>query len=361
MDRQAYEHLTGAVIGGKYKLLRYLTTTKMSVVYQAVDIRTMTAAAVKIHLSEDSRHLLLFEREAELARLLRHPHLVSSYDHNMVGVSVKGLIVRFIALQWVDGISLHEIIDRNRKTAATVDLAQAAVLIREIADALSYAHQNRIIHRDVKPTNILVDVRRGAMLIDFGIARIKPEQTVDAKPIADTIGNRVESLGIRPDKRGGLGAVRYRSPEQVLRLEDIAEHCDQYSLAITLYEYVTNGISPYQEWMVTQTKTGSLNDPEYLRSMWNSAHLQGTLTPLHQLRPDVSEATWLTIKRALEREPKNRFPSVAAFATAFERSLKPHSGARQEKPAPNDKSDSSRIQISVADLLKQIKLISRPK
>ncbi len=111
----------------------------MSVVYQAVDIRTMTAAALKIHLSEDPRQLRLFEREAELARLLRHPHIDSCLDHNLSGISVNGLNIRYIALQWVDGISLHAIIERNRMTSATIDLAQASVLIRQIAEALRRA------------------------------------------------------------------------------------------------------------------------------------------------------------------------------------------------------------------------------
>lgn len=327
-----YEQLANVVLSGRYKLLRHITTTKMSVVYQAFDLRKNIATAIKIHLSQEPRHLKMFEREAELARRLQHDHIVSSYDHDLQGEIINGLPICYIALIWVDGSSLHETIQRNATLKKNISLQQASTLLTQIAGALEYAHHNRIIHRDVKPTNILMDVRRGPMLIDFGIAKIKSvDPSAASAKILDTIGAKVETIGSVQDKRTGMGAARYRSPEQVIGAEEITERCDQYSLAITLYECLSNGISPYQEWLEQAQKSREMS----ARHSWDVAHVQGVLTPLSSLRPEIPSSVSNVLKRALERNPKERYASCVQFADEFAKAV----NAMTTKPGTLSSSD----------------------
>ena len=214
----AIELSPGAVLGdgGRYRLERVLGTGGMASVWLATDTRLDRDVAVKVLsdvLALDEDYVRRFEREAQVAANLSHPHLVRVYDFSVDGPRP------YLVMEYVAGGSLAE---RLREPGART--WDAPTLARELLDALGYIHQAGVIHRDIKPANVLIGTDERARLTDFGIAQ----------PSGAT---RLTKTGVV------VGSGRYIAPE-VMRGEPASERSDLYSLGVLIEECLTDRSTP---------------------------------------------------------------------------------------------------------------------
>jgi len=215
--------LTGNLIDGRYQLLRQMDAGGMATIYEAIDTRLDRRVAVKImhaHLAQDEQFVERFIREAKAAAALSHPNIVAVQDQ---GWNQSGIPAVFIVMELVDGHTLREYLNERGKIA----IADGIKFLLPVLSALGAAHRLGIVHRDVKPENILVSKEGRIKITDFGLAK--------GAMIGSTM--TAESSVI-------LGSVSYLSPEQVSR--GIADsRSDVYSAAITAFEIFT-GTKPFE-------------------------------------------------------------------------------------------------------------------
>ena len=249
----------------------------MAVVLQARDTRHNRELALKLFRPEVSAALAdeRFEREIQVVARLNHPHIVPLFDS---GAAAECL---YYVMPLVRGESLRQRIDREGRFA----LADALRLTIDVCGALDYAHRHGIVHRDIKPENILLSEGH-ALVTDFGIAH-----AIDL-----AAGERLTSIGLT------LGTPAYLSPEQAAGANDIDGRSDQYSLACVLFELLT-GKPPFA-------------GPTTMALL--AQHLSQLAPSVASLRPEVPDAVERAISRALEKEPGDRFDSVADLARALE-------------------------------------------
>ena len=208
--------MSSKLLLGRYEVIEKIGEGGMSVVYKAKDRLLNRYVAIKILRPEfikDEQFIENFRKESQAAAGLSHPNIVSVYD-----VGKEGNI-HFIVMELIDGKSLSQVIEETGK----LDYKEAISIAKQVASALSLAHKNHIIHRDVKPHNILITSSGTAKLADFGIAR-----AVSRESLAE--GN--EKI---------MGSVHYFSPEQA-RGAYVDERSDLYSLGIVLYEMLTGKV-----------------------------------------------------------------------------------------------------------------------
>jgi eukaryotic-like serine/threonine-protein kinase len=260
----------------RYEICEELGRGGMAVVYRAVDLRHKRDVAVKVMLQELTQTVGAerFLREIETAARLQHPHIVPVFDS---GKSDDRL---FFVMPLIEGESLRSRLQREKR----LPVDEALRLVREVADALDYAHGVGVVHRDVKPENILLS-RGHALLADFGIARAQTQSGTQA----------LTRAGV------SLGTPRYMSPEAAVGDEDIGPRSDVYALAAVLFELLT-GEPPFD---------GRTNQQIVARQLTTDARRVRTLCP--DVPPQCDEA----IARALERVPEQRTQSARAFADAL--------------------------------------------
>ena len=269
---------------GEFRILREIGRGGMGVVYEAEQTSLRRRVALKVlppALRADRQLYARFRREAEAAARLRHPGVVPVYSCGEAGGAP------FYAMERVEGDSLAERIRRRRRgedaglPADPAEYRRAAVeTAARVADALAYAHGRGILHRDVKPANILIEPDGTPRLTDFGLA-------LDLQAAGLTVAGEV------------LGSPQYMSPEQAFRREQpLDARTDVYSLAVTLYELLSLQL-PY-----AGTSAGDLL----------SALGAGELIPLHELDPGVPADLERVVMHALRKEPEQRYASAAEFA-----------------------------------------------
>ena len=263
----------------RYVLERELGRGGMATVYLARDVAGGRAVAVKAMHPELASALGLerFRREMEIAGSLSHPGIVPLVDSGRSGALL------YYVMPYVEGESLHDRLERERR----LPLDEAVRITRQIAEALSYAHGRGILHRDVKPDNILLtDHPTRALIADFGLAR--------AVGAADST---------KLTKTGTIvGTVHYMSPEQVREDRNIDERSDVYSLGCVLYEMLT-GAPPFLARTVTDLVL------KILRSQ---------PAPVSPVNPSVPPAVEQAIARALAKAPADRFATMGQFGAALE-------------------------------------------
>ena len=269
-----------AALGADFELKQKLGRGSMATVYLAREKALGRLVAVKVLLpgrASDETARKRFEREAKAAATLSHPNVVQVYRFGRLPDGTPYLVMRF-----VKGRTLEERLAAEGRLPA--DLARTVLL--GVASALAAAHTQGIVHRDVRPANILWDeAAHQALLADFGIAALLA-----------TSGEEVTKL----TKTGQMiGDPRYMSPEQLLD-QDLTELADMYAFGILGYELYT-GEGPYQAKTNTQ---------------WITAHLSAEPRDLKQMRPDADASTADLLKRCLNREPKHR-PSAAKAASTL--------------------------------------------
>jgi len=272
----------GATIRGKYRILEKLGAGGMATVYKARHLRFEEVWAVKVISEQCLAEPALverFQREAAIARRLRHENAVAIHD---VDETEDGR--PFIAMEFVAGRNLRAVLASEGPFAP----ARAIGVVAQVADALAAAHALGIVHRDIKPDNIMLCANDRVKVLDFGIARLAAE--------ARTTLTRTGSV---------MGTPDYMSPEQAMGLpgEKIDARTDIYSLGIVMYELLT-GELPFQ----SETPTGMLLQ-----------HIQAIPQAPHLKRPELNIPTALSevLLKALAKDPAERFSSVQAMAAAL--------------------------------------------
>ena len=279
-------------LADRYTVLRELGRGGMATVYLADDLRHGRQVAIKVLKAELG--VLLgpdrFAREIRVAAALNHPHILPLYDSGrMPGAgSEAGLL--FYVMPYVRGGSLRERLARERR----LPVDEAVGLVRQVALALDHAHAHGLVHRDVKPENILLHEGE-AMVTDFGIALAA----------ATDPGERLTETGLL------IGTPDYMSPEQATGERSLDARSDVYSLGCVLYELLT-GEPPHTSTSARSVIARRLTEPA---------------PRVRRVRPQVPPALDETLARALAVEPTQRFPTAAAFAEAL-------AGRATAAPAP---------------------------
>ncbi|HET9682920.1 MAG TPA: protein kinase, partial [Gemmatimonadaceae bacterium] len=264
-------------VGTQYLVDREIGRGGMSVVYRATDLRLHRKVAIKVlppELAFNADVRERFLREAQTAAQLSHPGIVPIYTVD----EAQGLV--FFVMALVEGESLAERL--AREVRLSVD--QARQILIGVADALAYAGAHGVVHRDVKPDNIMLDRVSGRPLVtDFGIAR------------AAAGDSRLTITGI------AIGTPAYMSPEQALGERELDVRSDVYSLGVIGYQMLA-GETPFK----------ASNTPAMLVK-----HVSEAPRPLLSLRPDVPPSLAYAISRALEKKPEARWTDAGAFREAL--------------------------------------------
>lgn len=259
----------GRVLAGRYQINGFIGEGGMSRVWRALDQNTGKNVAVKVlreEYSEDESFIRRFDREAQAASRMSHPNIVNLLD---VGVEEDG--TRYLVMEYVQGKTLKRFIQESG--ALRPEIA-AQIIIRVLA-ALQHAHQNGVVHRDIKPQNILIDKEGTVKVADFGIARMANAQTVNQTD---------ESV---------MGSVYYFSPEQA-RGAAVDARSDIYSVGVVFYEMLTGKV-PF---------TG--DSPVAIAMQ----HLQTAPIPPAEVNPSVSSALDFVVLHAMEKKPRRRYQSA---------------------------------------------------
>ncbi len=264
------------VLGGRYELTQRIASGGMASVWRAHDDVLARTVAVKLlhdHLAADDAFRERFRREAIAAAKLTHPNVVSLYDTGSEGDRV------YLVMEFVDGATLREVI----ADLGTMSPGQAAAIGERIARALDYAHERGLVHRDVKPANILMGDDGSVKVADFGIAK------------ADENDGDLTKTGMV------LGTAAYVAPEQITGEAPVDGRADQYALGCMLYEALT-GRQPFKGDSAVATAAQRLESaPPTVRAQ----------------RPDVPRGLDTIISRAMARNPEDRFVSAGALADAL--------------------------------------------
>lgn len=266
-----------SALGDAYRVERELSPGGMSRIFLATESSLGRAVVIKVLPAELANEVSAtrFRREIEIAARLQHPHILP-----VLTAGVSGSLLYFI-MPYVPGESLRHRLARERQ----LPMADALRVLHEIADALAYAHANGVLHRDVKPENILLESGH-AVLADFGIARALLQATADGSLTATGLG---------------IGTPGYMAPEQAAGERSVDARADVYALAVVGYEMIA-GLPPY-------------SGPSAQAVM--AAHLTSQPRALRELRPDVPPQIAQTLERGMAKLPDARFQTAAEFRDAL--------------------------------------------
>ncbi|MGH7603245.1 MAG: serine/threonine-protein kinase, partial [Gemmatimonadaceae bacterium] len=301
------------VLSANYELESEIGRGGMGIVYCARDRRLKREIAVKVlppELSFRADIRQRFLREAETAAQLNHPNIVPIYT-----VEERDNLVYFV-MAYIKGDNLGVRLQQH----GPVPPVEARRILREVADALAYAHNRNVIHRDIKPDNIIIDEETGrAMVTDFGIARA----------LTDSGDSRLTATGM------AIGTPAYMSPEQSAGDRAIDGRSDLYSLGVVGYQMLC-GQPPFV----------ASNTPSMLVK-----HLSEKPIPVDERWPDLPQDLSRAVMICLEKDPADRFPSAAAFAVALSGGAMPTLATRASQSA----SQGSRSETRDRDLIEPLR------
>jgi len=258
------------IISGKYKLLEHLGTGGMGSVYLCEHVLMRRRVALKVLPNDKvNDHVVLerFYREARAVAALDHRNIVRAHDIDHDGD------LHFLVLEYVDGSSLQYIVEKF----GPLTVARAANAIRQTADGLQHAHEAGLVHRDIKPGNLLLDRTGMVKILDLGLARF-----------FDDDGGQITR---QHNLQNVLGTADYLAPEQALDSAAVDIRGDIYSLGVTFY-YLLTGRSPYRDGSVSQ------------KLVW---HQISAPTPILEHRPDVPKKIAAIIEVMMAKDPVQRF------------------------------------------------------
>ena len=292
---------------GNYRLVSLLGQGGYAEVYLGQHVRLNQQAAIKVlhaHLTEqEAEH---FQQEAQTIATLVHPGIVRVFDYDVQDG------VPFLVIDYAPNGTLRRLYPKGSLVTLPIIISS----VKQVADALQYAHEQKFIHRDVKPENMLLGRRQEVLLSDFGIA---------------TIAHSTSSLNASAE--GTSGTLAYMAPEQIEGHPRPAS--DQYALAVVVYEWLC-GERPFE---------GSVSEVM-------AQHLSMPPPPLRERMPAIPPEVEQVVLRALAKDPKARFASVADFAIALEqasqRALTPTGSIASEQPALNSAAATGYETVAVA-------------
>jgi serine/threonine protein kinase len=283
-------------VAGRYRIDRRLGAGGMSTVFMATDTVLERPVAVKLlaeHLADDEAFVARFRREALAAARLQHPNVVQVFDSGQDPESRR----HYIVMEYVDGPSCADLL-RERKR---LEVEETVQIVRDACQGLAYAHRAGVIHRDVKPGNLLIaEEMRTTKLADFGIAKAA-EQT------------RITQVG------SVLGTAAYLSPEQA-RGDEAGPSSDTYSLGVCAYQFLT-GRLPHEYSSLTELALKQQQD---------------AVVPIIEYRPEVPRELDEAVRLSLERDPAARYASALEFAHAIDAGLHGERTAATERLALTD-------------------------
>jgi eukaryotic-like serine/threonine-protein kinase len=271
----------GTLVDGRYRFARKLGSGGMADVWLAEDTELSRNVAIKVlheRFAQDGQFVERFRREAANAAGLQHPNVVGVFDRGEFDGSY------YIAMEYVEGSSLKELIDRG------LSVPQATEIARQILAAARFAHEHGIVHRDIKPHNVIVDPEGRVRVLDFGIARAGASEITQTGSV--------------------MGTAQYLSPEQAQGLE-VTAASDLYSVGVVLYEMLTGRV-PFEGDSAVAVALKQVSEQP---------------APPSALNPAVPAALDRVVLRALAKEPANRFASAQEFSSALDAAEADPSGA----------------------------------
>jgi serine/threonine protein kinase len=265
-----------------YEILEEIGEGGMARVYKARALRLQCLVAIKVSdpaRGRDRELVARFRQEQHLALRLRHPHLVAAYDAGRVAG------VPYLVLELVEGHDLAWLVGQR----GPLPVAAACEVVRQAARGLQHLHEQGLIHRDVKPANLMLTPSGRVKVLDFGVA--------------SNLHGRAPG-GRSPSPSLCLGTPDYMAPEQCLDSDAVDGRADVYALGCTLYELLT-GQPPFA-------------DPAYKSAFLKmKAHVETAVPPLRGLRPEVPERLAAVVDRMLAKDPASRFASLADVVVAL--------------------------------------------
>jgi serine/threonine-protein kinase len=282
---------------GRYKLLGQIGTGGMSTVYLGEHVLMQRRVAIKVlprQRVSDTSYLARFHREARAAAALDHANIVRAYDVDNDGD------IHYMVMEYVDGRDLQQTVKRSGR----LGYATAADYIRQAADGLGHAHSHGLIHRDVKPANLLVDQKKVVKVLDLGLARFTDDDCA--------------SLTVQYDENV-LGTADYLAPEQAVDSHGVDARADIYSLGCAMY-FLLTGHPPFPD--------GTL--PQRLM-----AHQKQQPQPISKERPDAPADLLAICAKMMAKRPADRYQSMAEVAEALRRWLADNGQSSQGDSSPS--------------------------
>ncbi|WMT42560.1 Stk1 family PASTA domain-containing Ser/Thr kinase [Paenibacillus sp. D2_2] len=293
--------MIGHELGGRYQIIERIGGGGMALVYRAQDILLNRNVAIKVlrqQFVNDEEFIRRFRREAQSAASLSHPNIVSVYDVGQEGD------VHYIVMEYIEGRNLNEII----KERAPLQVDEAVRIASQIADALDHAHTNHIIHRDIKPHNILIGRNGWVKVTDFGIARAVSSTTI----------TQTGSV---------IGSVHYFSPEHAKGVTT-GEKSDLYSLGIVLYQMLTGRLPFLGESPISVALK----------------HLQEHFDEPRSVNPMIPQSVENIILKSMRKNPGERYESAKEMLRDLETSLLPERRTENKLTFVEDEDeDSTRV------------------
>jgi serine/threonine protein kinase len=291
----------------EYRLEEMLGKGGMARVYRGVDVRLKRHVAIKVidaPFRSDSDYAMRFEREAQAIAQLEHPNIVTLYRYG----EVDGLL--YMAMQYIQGADLKSILSSYHQDGEFIEPSESLHIIQEVCTALDYAHGKGVVHRDVKPANIMLDQGGRAYLADFGLVLLAE------------IGTYGEVFG----------SPHYISPEQAVSSASAVPQSDFYAIGVILYEMFT-GVLPFEADTPTELAMKHMIEPP---------------PPPREQRPEISPALESVILRTLAKQSEDRYETGAELITALESALKDRQ-TQALRPSKPTQTIPERVAVEVAE------------
>lgn len=277
---------SASLVLGNYLLMTPIGRGGMGVVYQARHRWMERIVALKVlnHRSSDQHALRRFQREVQAAAKLNHPNIVTAFDAD----ESQGRL--YLVMEYVPGEDLVTLVKQN----GPFPLAKAVSCIIQAAKGLHYAHQQHLVHRDIKPGNMLLDYEGNLKILDMGLARMDATSATSEIPVGEKPTDLTNAQQI-------LGTVDFMSPEQADESASADEQSDIYSLGCTLY-YLLTGTTPYPRSSIIQSLLAHRIDP---------------IPPIQELAENIPDGLQAVFEKMVAKSPRDRFASMAEVIKAI--------------------------------------------